>query len=146
METNSAAFRFLEWLRMSVFFRHILRGNIQKPAQNLRMYQSWKRRKQHYPPLQMCSHKHTYSLGLPGSTGPKCSAAGDGGGEGGKFVVSSTTKGNSMEKMKERKRFWTQDRYKVSKFVANLTTQELFSRVTSTIAVCVNACMYVWLT
>lgn len=35
----------------------------------------------------------TYNLGLPCSRGPKCSAAGDGGGEGGKFVVSSTTKG-----------------------------------------------------
>lgn len=124
MESNSAAYRFLEWLRMCGFFRHILRGIIQKPTQNLRKHQPWKRRKPHYPPLQICSHKHTYSLGLPGSRGPKCSAAGDGGGEGGKLVVSSTTKGNrAWRKMKERKRFWTQDRYKVSKFVAKLTTQ-----------------------
>lgn len=43
-------------------------------------------------PSETFSRKHTYLLGLPGSRGPKCSAAGDGGGEGGKFVVSSTTK------------------------------------------------------
>lgn len=32
-----------------------------------------------------------FTLSLPFSAGPKCSAAGEGGGDGGKLVVSSTT-------------------------------------------------------
>lgn len=51
------------------------------------------KKKPHSPPIETQSHKHTcHILGLPCSRGPKCSAAGEGGGEGGKFVVSSTTK------------------------------------------------------
>lgn len=75
---------------------------VQKP-------QSWKRRKAHSPPPETKnSYKHTYILGLPRSRGPKCSAAGDGGGEGGKFVVSSTAKGQNITSHinHQCKRFW----------------------------------------
>lgn len=66
--------------------------------------QPWKRRKAHSLPLELNSPGLTRVLSLPCSRGPKCSAAGDGGGEGGKFVVSSTA----------QQRAGTSDNYKAA--------------------------------
>lgn len=43
---------------------------------------------------------HTRSMTLPWSKGPKCSAAGDGGGEGGRFAESSTA--NKQKKRRDQ--------------------------------------------